>query len=377
MRLLVLTPYRIYPPDVGGRAHIYSLCSAYAQQVDEFAVHSVVTLKDPTSWPDAPFSYHATRAWVSLLSLMDRLKVAPKIPYFWAMSGLTRKLAKRIEALNPDVVEVHFPWLMGIRRHLPDNIRVVLAAHNVEALWYRNVMETGLFAKMLERRLQKIEGEALGLADHVLCLAERDRQEFARRYTIPLDKMVVCPPGYDPDMEKPNGAKAETQRQVRRALFIGSKYPTNIEAAMLLIDEGASSVSSEVELVIAGEVCDHISTSNIPDNVKLAGYVPDLKALLHTCDILVNPSVGTTGAHIKNVDALACGLRVITTPEGAHGFESLCGDIVRVAAIEDFATHINGAESLNDGEMERVREYAWPALVKKRIAHYESSGAST
>jgi glycosyltransferase involved in cell wall biosynthesis len=78
----------------------------------------------------------------------------------------------------------------------------------------------------------------------------------------------------------------------------------------------------------------------------------------------------TTGINTKVLDALACGLPVLSTPEGARGFEPLVGGAVRVVPLREFAAHLREPPRLSDADRRALHAYAWPAVARRRLELY-------
>ena len=76
--------------------------------------------------------------------------------------------------------------------------------------------------------------------------------------------------------------------------------------------------------------------------VTLHGIVDDLDEIYRRIDIVINPVRVGSGLKIKNVEALANGLPLVTTSHGAEGMEDGAGTAFLVADTpQDFAEHIN------------------------------------
>jgi glycosyltransferase involved in cell wall biosynthesis len=367
MRVAVIAPFRIVPPDSGGRRLVFGGCRAYAALAGRVHAYALVTLRD-RGRPAAPFPYTEKRTAASLLCVLDRLKLAPKVPYFEAMRLYLPWLARRVMEERPQVVEVHLPWLAGVRRYLPRGIKVVLVMQNVETDWYADALGERPGRAVFARRLARLEGRGVHTADHVICLTPADAAALRERYGAADGKLSVVPPGADvaaaaaPARPRPAGR--------RRALFVGSAFSGNVEAARRLLAAVGPACGQRLELCLAGDICGALSREPLPAGVRLLGRPEDCAPLYEDADVLLNPGGHATGIHIKVIDALARGCRVVSTPEGARGYEALAGGPILTGGLDAFASLALDARRLGPDEFELVKAFAWPAVARRRLDLY-------
>lgn len=95
----------------------------------------------------------------------------------------------------------------------------------------------------------------------------------------------------------------------------------------------------EAELLIAGAVGDTIE--DLPPNVRVLGWVEDLRPLYAGARLIINPTVAGTGLKIKTIEAL-CHLRpVVCWPAGVDGVADAARPFCHVATDWfSFALHV-------------------------------------
>jgi glycosyltransferase involved in cell wall biosynthesis len=124
-----------------------------------------------------------------------------------------------------------------------------------------------------------------------------------------------------------------TEPELNRLVFTGSfRYHTNYEAMLWFVGEVFPLVLQQIpdaELVISG---DH---ANLPlpsdKNVKLAGYVDDIKSLIASSAVALAPLWSGGGTRLKILEAMALGTPVVATSKGAEGLDAQSGEHLFVA----------------------------------------------
>jgi len=163
-------------------------------------------------------------------------------------------------------------------------------------------------------------------------------------YAVPADRLVVAPNGYDETRIVP--PTAEQRARARRALglddgicaavLIGSDFTPNREALERLTTQVMPAVAGAgFRLVVAGGITRALAGPT-PSWMVARPETPDLAAILHGCDIGLNPITTGSGSNVKLPTYLGAGLAVITTPHGVRGFEALAPWLT-VAAPDAFA----------------------------------------
>ncbi len=131
-------------------------------------------------------------------------------------------------------------------------------------------------------------------------------------------------------------AKAVSRDTLKSLVFIGGNTQANIEAINWFIAEvWPLFVNSDLKLNIYGSVSQSIigeSKSLYAQNIFIKGRIGDLNKLYHNdADLIINPVHIGGGLKIKNAEALANGLPLITTTEGSNGLEDGINDAFLLA----------------------------------------------
>lgn len=284
----------------------------------------------------------------------------------------------RREVTGSDVVLFSHPWVYALVADLLDHARqlVVYDAHNVEGLLRTRLLDDGGAGSRIARGVVRDEHALCHAADLVLACSHEDRLLFERLYDVPCGKIRVVANGVFAERIRPAGqagrdaAKAELGLGAGPvALFLGSAYQPNLEAARVIIDKLALGLP-EVTFVIAGGVGEGLRSPAA--NVKVTGTLgEDLKLRwLAAADLAVNPMLSGSGTNIKMFDFMAAGLPVLTTPVGARGIDGGAEppfEVREPAALAEGLRRLvaDAAGRRRLGEQARrlvERQYAWERL---------------
>ena len=286
------------------------------------------------------------------------------------------------EASNADVLVFSHPWIYPQLRDSIDRGRhlVVYDSHNVEGyLRYTLLDGASRGGAELSREVAQLEASLCREADIVLACSHRDRELFHDLYDIPFAKIFVVPNGVFTTRIRPATPDEKRRARARQelpdagtALFLGSPYAPNVEAAEFIINALAPSVP-DLTFVIAGGVgAELLDSPGIPGNVRITGQISEEQKLdyLQAVDLAINPMFSGSGTNIKMLEFMAAGLPIITTPIGARGLRSVQpppyakvdGDDM-AAAIRDL--HVDKAARIRlatAARAEAVEAYSWDRI---------------
>jgi glycosyltransferase involved in cell wall biosynthesis/2-polyprenyl-3-methyl-5-hydroxy-6-metoxy-1,4-benzoquinol methylase/GT2 family glycosyltransferase len=242
-----------------------------------------------------------------------------------------------------DVVVFSHPWVYPlVAERVRQSQLVVYDSHNVEGFLRAQLLDS---AQPVERDLLRgvlaAEYRLGSRADVVLACSADDRARFHRIYEWPFSKMRVVPNGVmvtgirvaTPDERRQAKRELGLDPARRLALFIGSPYGPNVQAAAFIATELAPAVP-EIDFVIAGGVGDALPRPGA-SNVHVTGQVSEERKLqwLRAADFGVNPMSSGSGTNIKMFDLMAAGLPTVTTAVGARGIERAGGQPFVVAGL--------------------------------------------
>ena len=169
---------------------------------------------------------------------------------------------------------------------------------------------------------QEQELELMRRYDRVICI---QRAEYAKvSEWIGADKVLLAP--------HPVSAVAVPLRSTAHVVgFVASRWHANVDGLIWFIQQVWPALArTGLRLDVYGYVCEAFRGTSIP-GVRFLGFIDDLAACYAQIDIVINPVRYGAGLKIKTVEAMAHGLPLVVSRQGANGLEELDGEALLVA----------------------------------------------
>ncbi len=348
LRVAVLDMQPITPAVGGGRLRLLGLYHALGPDIEaryvgsydwpgeSYRNHRLTAGLEEIVVPLSPEHHHAARELSARVNGKNVIDLA-----FHQQAHLSGEyLAACREVVQwADVVVFSHPWIFPLV-DVPQRTPVVYDSHNVEGLLRGQILSTVHHAEReILREVTRVEHELCRNADLVLACSHEDALLFEKLYEVPLGRIRVVPNGVMTERAWPPTSQDRANARIaltlseraRIAIFIGSDYPPNVEAARFISERLAESMPA-VTFVVAGGVGEKIASK--PDNIIVTGVVnDDLKAVwLSASDAALNPMFSGSGTNIKMFDYMATGLPTVTTSVGARGIA--CGSRNAMIVVE-------------------------------------------
>jgi glycosyltransferase involved in cell wall biosynthesis len=301
-------------------------------------------------------------------------------------SALMRRVLTGYAAQNsPEIWQFEWaPYLDMLDSAIPGP-RVVIA-HNVDTLIWRRYYETArgilwrTFLKQQWHKFERFEEAAFRRADRVVAVSAEDASLIRERFGQPAVDVV------DNGIDRAYFEQAPSvQRDPQRILFLGAlDWRPNLDGVHLLLDTIFPAVRNQepnARLVVAGRNPPAGLVARIAGipGAELHANVADVRPFLAECGVMAVPLRIGGGSRLKILEALACGLPVVSTRVGAEG---LCLDAgthyvhaepaemaeALVAALRDPGRVQAMAEA---GQRIVLETYDWEVLAQKLEASWE------
>ena len=229
-----------------------------------------------------------------------------------AMDGLCRQLC-------PDVVLLSRLQLDFLRGAVPAGVRLVMDTHDLVSDSAASRLREGVAVQ-----------EVLDFAQEMAFLQHYDRvlliqPDDHRRVAAVLGERALCVP-------HPVALTAQPVRPGSRVIgYAASQWLANRHGFQWFLDQVWQHLaSSGVRLDVAGHIA-QLLPQPLPAGFRVRGFVPEPDRLWSGMDVAINPVRWGSGLKIKSIEALAAGLPLVTTREGARGLEALAGECFMMA----------------------------------------------
>ena len=265
-------------------------------------------------------------------------------------------------------------WLMA--QYLPAGFKrlAVMHEHNAEHVMWRRQAErerNPLLRSLIRLEYQRVRGYEAAILprfDAVFAVSEADRQALIELGARP-ERLRLLPNLPDPALlERPTLTYAATEPLI---LYFGTlSWQPNLQGIAYLLRTVFPLVRQrlpEVRLLIAGREAPPWlrRLARRTAGVEFLGPVEDAEPLYLRARLFVEASRSGGGTRLKVLNALARGLPVVTSPEGAEGLNLVTGEHLLVA--EDPQSMAEAVVRLMvDPELWRALSENGRALVRRR-----------
>ena len=319
----MLSPLVPYPPRSGGTAHIVQTLRQLARL---YRVSLYALAADPAavSWGPLADWCEQTRAYAP--TKRSKWGMEPPAVRQEYSADLVAALRQEWAAQPPDVVQLEFT---SMAQYAPLARRAgALVACTAVDLAFRTQarrarMQPGLARKA--RRwlgalsLWQYELRALRQCDLVITLSAEDAA--ALRRWLPRLPIAYVPSGIDLQ----DYSTCFDPRAADQVLFVGNYlHPPNVEGAQWLAREvwpRVRRLRPGARLTLAGRAPPPAIAALAAADVLVPGTVDDLRPLYARSSLVVAPIFWGSGVRIKILEALACGLPLVTTKLAAEGID--------------------------------------------------------
>lgn len=240
---------------------------------------------------------------------------------FSSSSRLRRSMIAALRATPPDLIILNGSDLLWLFPFIPQDLKVLVIAHNIEHELYRAQLSdlgkrSRLVASLLERdwaRLQEYEWSGLRSAHRVVFLSTEDR-DTALEECPSLDS-IVLPPVFD---YVPNARRNHARDRLVIGMFADFSWWPNQSSLKWFLDEVWPHLEADVELHLAGYGSDVVMRGPRP-RVQAHGFVNDPREVFSKCDLMIAPMITGAGVKVKVAEALFNRVPMIVTSVARRG----------------------------------------------------------
>ncbi len=317
---------------------------------------------------------------VPFLSALRSL--ASPLPYVAAKFG-ARQIQESIQSIAQkhefDLLWANFAFMAhAVPPGLCGSTPLILDEHESEGLLWRQYLRHGslpkrAFAVINLIKLPAFRKRLMSRVAAVLCNSEREA-DFTRRYAPPRVQVWAVPNGVDTEVFAP--AQADGNRRNAILLCSGLAVYRNRTAALWFARRMFPRIRREVpdaEFWIVGSHPNReIRRLGESPGILVTGAVEDVRPYYALAKVAIAPYRYGEGTKIKVVEAMACGMPVVSTSIGCQGLDVIDGRHLLIADNEtDFSRRV--VELLRDTERAQVlsdaaralaaQKYSWQGLI--------------
>jgi FkbM family methyltransferase len=396
LRVAVLDMQPIDPPIGGGRIRLLGLYHGLRPELP-------TTYLGTYDWPGEPRRQHHLSDTLeeidipltgALFAAADELKeraggrnvIDIAFPLLARHAPEFVSAARRLAA-EADVLVFSHPWIYPlVKDSLGSRARrqlIVYDSQNVEGYLRATLLDDGDFGTQLVSRVLEWEYQLCHAADLVLACCHDDRLLFHKLYDVDHAKVAVAPNGTFTERTRPATETLRAQSKSKlglgagtTALFLGSDYSPNVEAAKFIVGRLAPALPHNTFVICGGvgTALDAPFLAKTGGNVRVTGMVSEEQKsdYLAAADMAVNPMFTGSGTNVKMLDYLAAGLPIVTTPIGARGIMSGAEEAFLIREASEFEAGVKYISANPEcaralgGAARRLAEnrYSWESISK-------------
>ena len=266
----------------------------------------------------------------------------------------------------------------------------LLMAHNVDTLIWQRYFENArgfarrVFLKQQWRKFERFERWAFHNADRVVAVSPEDATLVRERFGQPHVDVV------DNGIDRAYFESVVGKRDPRQVLFLGAlDWRPNLDAVDLLLDKIFPQVLSQepnARLALVGRNPPAGLVQRVASLpwARLHANVPDVRPFLAESGVMAVPLRIGGGSRLKILEALACGLPVVSSRVGAEGlalepglhYELAEEDTMAEALAVTMRSPATAQAQAQRGRALVLETYDWDVLAHKLANIWERASAA-
>jgi sugar transferase (PEP-CTERM/EpsH1 system associated) len=390
MKLLFLTPVFPFPLDGGGKIKAYFNLKILSGRYNITLV-SFIRSGDERKYFSELYKFCGRievclikrsffkNIFFILLSFFTDQSFIIRRDYVKKMQMIVDKI---IREEKPDLIYVdHLQMFQYVKNHKGFKI---LDEHNVENLLIKRLAknEPNYFKKIFlnqeQKKLMDLEKNACLVSDLVLTVSDVDKEILSELASHKV-RIESIPIGVDCEYFSFKPRPAESEGQKKSIIFIGTLFwPPNIDAIMWFLNNVRPLIrekTGNVNLKIIGnKPVRKVAQLAKFENIEILGNVQDVRPFMRQGNVFIVPLRIASGMRVKILNAMACGIPVVSTSIGVEGVEVKNGENILIADTpKDFADNV--IKSLDERDLsEKIslnarrlveEKYEWRIVGKK------------
>jgi glycosyltransferase involved in cell wall biosynthesis len=246
MKIVVISPFQVFPPKSGGQVRIYNLnkeISKKGNSVNQFSLTFRPFFKNRQKINN----YSEQKFLLLHFAVIIFPFFILKLNYNFLIILLT-KLFKPpreiVEEINKaDIVQLEDPFMIAWVNRLNPSIPLVLINHNVQYDLEKDSLKNAFYPKSIKNLITKIimdnERAAVIKAKKIIVVSEEDKNRLIALYKLDKEKIVAIPNGVNiinKNIYSKETAKKKLMINTSQYVisFIGSRFIPNMKAVQII-----------------------------------------------------------------------------------------------------------------------------------------------
>jgi len=241
---------------------------------------------------------------------------------YLSSNGYGRRLRKLLKGREFDTVIIEYIHSSYFLNFLEFDAQIILDAHDIVSD-RADDFEKFNYKGALYEMDRADEIEVFNVYDYVMAICKPDYDRISS--FIGNEQTLLCP-------HSVTWYPSKIRERAKNIVFVASAYLPNKDGIEWFITNCWPLIypSHDVHLTICGTVSSVIDVSD-KDGITYRGFIPDTEEIYRHADLIINPVRFGAGLKIKNIEALAYRLPLVTTSHGARGLEDAVGQALFVA----------------------------------------------
>jgi glycosyltransferase involved in cell wall biosynthesis len=362
----------VYPPHIGGlENYVYRLKQSFENKGNEVTVYT-------------------TNFGIHDMNIKEKNVIYCKTNFSLVRNPFSFELMKKLKQSDEDIYHLHgYEFLSSLfATKILKNKPKVLTQHGAE------IENKNLKIHLLNKTYHPFAQYTLGNMDMIIALGKRDREFLLKSFNLSSDKVVVIPNGVNVNDFKSNDEKNNNlikkynlKEEVFRILFVSRLIETKNAHKLIkaLTKHIKKNENIEVIIIGSGDVEYINQLKAISDNrIHILGVVnfSELVSAYNVSDLLVQLGEWSEGIPTSILEAMACGLPILTTSggsipdvvtEGENGlFIEVPIDGKKLAEKIEYFMSSNNKKIAKANLVKVNRDFNWEIIDERIYEFYQS-----